>query len=136
MLQIQTRNCFSNAIGMEHGLMEPEFFGLQSRLNEAHANLERLGTSGKLGFMDLPYQTSEARSILSFARKKRAVFDTLVVLGIGGSALGNNAIQQALRPIYWNLQDRDVRKGWLRLFVLDNVDPRWAGDLLAVLNLK
>jgi glucose-6-phosphate isomerase len=136
MLNIDPRNCFSSTIGMEHGLMEPEFSGMQSRLNEAHASVERLGASGKLGFMDLPYQMAEAKSILSFARKHRAEFDTLVVLGIGGSALGNIAIQQALRPLYWNLVDREIRKGWLRLFVLDNVDPCWANELLGVLNLK
>src|SRR5258708_6005470 len=136
MLHIDFGHCMSQAIGMEHGLMEPEFSGMQGRLKEAHAGVERLGTSGKLGFMDLPNQTAEARSILSFARKQRAGFDTLVVLGIGGSALGNISVQQALRPIYWNLLDRKDRKGWLRLFVLDNVDPRWAQDLLSVVDLK
>ena len=52
----------------------------------------------------------------------RGSFDTVVVLGIGGSALGNIAIQTALRPIYWNLEDKKLRKGGLRLFVFDNVD--------------
>ena len=73
---------------------------------------------------------------MAFARKQRATFDTLVVLGIGGSALGNIAVQQALRPLTWNLMDKEARKGWMRLFVLDNVDPRWAQDLLGILDLK
>src|SRR5205085_11928050 len=45
-------------------------------------------------------------------------------------------IQQALWPVYWNLDDRKARKGRLRLFVFDNVDPRWAADLARVINPK
>jgi glucose-6-phosphate isomerase len=136
MLRVDFGNCLSQSIGMEHGLMEPEFYGLQGRLNEAAAGVEKLWTSGKLGFMDLPSQTDEARAIQNYARKARTSFDTLVVLGIGGSALGNTAVQQALRPQTWNLMDAKARKGGMRLFVLDNVDPRWTMDLLSVLDLK
>ncbi len=129
-------HCMSSAIGMEHGLMEPEFAGMHGRLHEAHAGVDRLWTSGKLGFMDLPNQTDDAKKILAFARKQRSRFDTLVVLGIGGSALGNIAIQNALKPLYWNMLDSEERKGAMRLFVLDNVDPAWTAELLSVLNLK
>jgi glucose-6-phosphate isomerase len=136
MLHVDFSHCMSDAIGLEHGLAEPELAGMQDRLNEAHAGVMRLAASGKLGFVDLPKETAEAKAILSYARKMRARFDTLVVLGIGGSALGNNAIQQALKPLTWNLLDKKARKGWMRLFVLDNVDPLWTADLLSVLDLK
>jgi glucose-6-phosphate isomerase len=136
MLRIDFGHCLSRSVGMEHGLMEPELSGMQPRLNEAAAGVERLWTSGKLGFMDLPSQTDEARAIQNYARKVRGSFDTLVVLGIGGSALGNSAVQQALRPLYWNFLDAKARKGGMRLFVLDNVDPRWTADLLSILDLK
>jgi glucose-6-phosphate isomerase len=46
----------------------------------------------------------------------------LVVLGIGGSALGNIALQSALNPYTYNLQSDRSRPG-PQLFVLDNVDP-------------
>jgi glucose-6-phosphate isomerase len=136
MLKVDFGHCMSHAIGMEHGLLEPEFAGMQGRLTEAHAGVTKLWSSGKLGFMDLPGKVDEAREILSFARQQRSKFDTLVVLGIGGSALGNIAVQQALKPVYWNMSEPKDRKGWMRLFVLDNVDPRWATELLGVLNLK
>jgi glucose-6-phosphate isomerase len=134
MLSLNYANCLSDTIGMDHGLLEHELSGLQNRLDDAHHNLRQLTTSGKIGFMDLPHHKEEAKKIISWARKIKGEFDTLVVLGMGGSALGNNAIQQALHTPYWNLLDKKERKGALRLFVLDNADPRWTADLLAAIN--
>jgi glucose-6-phosphate isomerase len=48
--------------------------------------------------------------------------DVLIVLGIGGSALGNIALQNALNPYTYNLMSDRTRPG-PQLFVLDNVDP-------------
>ena len=48
--------------------------------------------------------------------------ENLLVLGIGGSALGNIALQSALNLPMYNLFPRQKR-GAPRLFVLDNVDP-------------
>src|ERR1035437_7089698 len=134
MLSVNFTNCLANSIGIEHGLTEPELFGLETRLKEAQESVLRQANTGKLGFVDLPNHIDEAKKIMSWAKKVRGSFDTVVVLGIGGSALGNIAMQQALRPIYWNLADKEARKGWLRLFVFDNVDPRWAADISSVLN--
>ena len=47
--------------------------------------------------------------------------DNLVVLGIGGSALGNIALQTALNPSMYNLDEK--QRNGPRLFVFDNVDP-------------
>jgi glucose-6-phosphate isomerase len=136
MLSLNYSRCLSDTIGIERGLMEPEIFGLEGRLRDAHNAVMQMGTSGKLGFIDLPKETAEAKRIMAWARKMRGSFDTLVVLGIGGSALGNIAVQNALRTPYWNQLERKDRKGWLRLYVLDNVDPRWTADLLQILDLK
>jgi glucose-6-phosphate isomerase len=52
----------------------------------------------------------------------------LVVLGIGGSALGNIALDTALRPF---LPDpKDKQSGRPQLFVFDNVDPDQFGSFL------
>ena len=134
MLSLHYANCLSESIGMDHGLLDHELSALQNRLNDAHHNLRQQGTSGKIGFMDLPHHKEEAQKIMSWAKKIKGPFDTLVVIGIGGSALGSAAIQQALRAPYWNFLDKKERKGGLRLFVLDNADPRWTLDLLATLD--
>src|SRR5438093_10875349 len=116
MLSVNFTNCLVDSIGLEHGLTEPELFGMEPRLKDAYENVMRQANAGKLGFVDLPNNIDEAKKIMSWARKIRGSFDTLVVLGIGGSALGNIAVQTALRPAYWNLGDRKARKGALRLF--------------------
>jgi glucose-6-phosphate isomerase len=134
MLSLNYANCLSDTLGSEHGLGDQDLAGLQNRLNDAHHSIRQQSTSGKIGFMDLPHAKEEAKKIMAWAKKAKDQFDTLVVLGIGGSALGNTAIQQALRNPYWNLQDKKERKGALRLFVLDNVDPRWTAELLAMVD--
>lgn len=57
-------------------------------------------------------------------------FDNLVVLGIGGSALGNIAVQNALRPLNWNSLNAEGRNGYLRIFVVDNIDPDYLSSVL------
>ena len=52
----------------------------------------------------------------------RGRFDTMLVLGIGGSALGNIAVQSALNSPQYNLLP-DAQRPGPRMFVLDNVDP-------------
>jgi glucose-6-phosphate isomerase len=136
MLSLNYANCLVDSIGLSHGLTEHEWLGLEPRLKDAHQSVMQQATAGKLGFVDLPNNAEEARKIMSWARKVRGPFDTLVVLGIGGSALGTIALHEALRPMYWNLGDKKARKGWLRLFVFDNVDPRWAADLVTAIDPK
>ena len=53
-------------------------------------------------WMDLPAPRSRARS-LRYAAEVRGQFDTLVVLGIGGSALGTTALATALLHPYHNM---------------------------------
>ncbi len=58
-----------------------------------------------------------------------------MILGIGGSALGNIALQTALKPYMHNLDD--AQRSGPRVFVFDNIDPPqfasfldWVGDKL------
>ncbi len=53
--------------------------------------------------------------------------DAFVVLGIGGSALGNQALLAALAPVY---QEWAPSPGHPRCFVPDSIDPDWIGALL------
>jgi len=76
----------------------------------------------KPGFTDLPIRSEYRDDVMRLVELYRPTTTDLVILGIGGSALGNIALQTALNPICYNLRTDKARKG-PRLFVLDNVDP-------------
>ncbi len=65
-----------------------------------------------------------------FAGGAQGKYEDVVILGIGGSALGPIALRTALRPSGWNMLDEKSRGGYPRLHVLDNVDPETIDALL------
>ena len=115
-------NMMADAIGPEYGVTDAELGELAAKAKEYHRQIQSRRNSGELAFYDLPDQAETVAEILSFARQVQGNFDDLIVLGIGGSALGTTAIFNALCPTH-NLQSKSERNGLPRLFVLDNVDP-------------
>jgi glucose-6-phosphate isomerase len=107
----------------------------QQRFPTVRADLGAQHRAGRLGFLDLPGNTVLHRQSTDFARAARARFDDVVVLGIGGSALGPIALRTALRPPGWNSLPAERRDGYPRLHVLDNVDPATIAALLDRLDL-
>ncbi|MBI5419745.1 MAG: glucose-6-phosphate isomerase [Deltaproteobacteria bacterium] len=75
----------------------------------------RRHASGEIGFPDLPFMVKEVRRISRDAAKLRRRFTHMLVLGIGGSALGTKAVLEGVGG-------PGARKG-LALTVADNVDP-------------
>ena len=102
----------------------------------AHSGFQRRRQANELGFLDLPGNDSLHRQSTDFASRTRGQFDDVVVLGIGGSALGPIALRTALLKPQWNALSKDERGGWPRLHVLDNVDPRTIAALLDRLDLS
>jgi len=92
--------------------------------------------AGELGFLDLPADRALHEQTTAFAARALGRYDDVVVLGIGGSALGPIALRTALRPPYWNLLAADARRGQPRLHVLDNLDPATISGLLELLALE
>jgi len=127
MITIEIANCLSDRVG-EHGL-DREFLAPGSeadrRCGEMAGRLDTVRTSGPTRWRGLAYdpmREAHLDAVNGLAGRLRGRFDNVLVLGIGGSALGNIALQSALNPPTWNLLPDDARGG-PRLFVLDNVDP-------------
>ena len=97
---------------------------------KAHKVFEKRRADGELGFLDLPGDTALHAQSVEFAKKTRGRFDDVVVLGIGGSALGPIALRTSLRKPQWNLLDAGERDLRPRLHVLDNLDPGTIAGLL------
>ncbi len=97
---------------------------------EVHRAFRARADAGELGFLELPSQTETVEQIRRIADALAGVNEVVVVLGIGGSALGTIAMRDALLPPFWNELDDEARDYFPRLYVLDNVDPSTVGPLL------
>ncbi len=121
------KNVLKEAVGSEHGLTLEEIRSLQGRIESITQAMAAERAAGKLPYRDLPYQLENCKKISQLARKLQGKYENMVVLGIGGSALGNIAVQTALNSPTYNLRPQPKTP---RLFVLDNVDPIQFGSLL------
>jgi len=133
LLKLDVSGLFEAKVG-EHGLREPALEGLRERAEAAAAAVQADRGTGWLRWMDLPYRDDVADAIAASAKAKEGLFDDVVVLGIGGSALGNTAVQSALRHPYWNSLPKGGRGGFPRMHVVDNVDPARLAGLVDVLD--
>lgn len=65
-----------------------------------------------------------------------AKFSAAVINGIGGSALGPQLLQFAIRGPYWNELSDEARGGNLKLYFTDNTDSAGVVDILSVVDLE
>jgi len=118
------------APGVSGGIPKATWEKAGKLFTKAYAAFEKRRSAGELGFLELPSDSALHAQSLNFARRTRAKFDNVVVLGIGGSALGPIALRTALRKPQWNLLDAGERDLRPRLHVLDNLDPLTISGLL------
>ena len=126
-------NAMASAVGAEHGVGAAELDSVAARLPEAHAALAALRASGEVAFFDLPYRADSIQRVKEVADQVAGRFDVVVVLGIGGSALGTIALRTALCHPHYN-ELPALRRGTPRLYVEDNVDPDHVRGLLDTLD--
>jgi len=117
------------------GISSADWRSASAAFASAHTAFGRRRDADELGFLDLPGNAELHRQSTDFAARTRGQFDDVIVLGIGGSALGPIALRTALLKPQWNSLTREERAGWPRLHVLDNVDPRTIAALLDRLDL-
>jgi glucose-6-phosphate isomerase len=121
-LSLYWKNATAEAVGHEHGVSERDLDNLSGRIKSIHAQMAENRKAGKLRFRDLPYEEEMVEAVQREVEHFRDRCEVLIVLGIGGSALGNIALHAALNPYTYNLSS-DRRRPGPQLFVLDNVDP-------------
>ncbi len=130
-IRIDYTNMLSSAVG-EHGIPEEE---LRAMFPEGRAALEAVRAKRDvIRWRDLPYNQREiVKEIKAVAEDVRQRCESFVVLGIGGSALGPIAVQQALNHPKYNELPREKRGG-PKLYVEDNVDPERMAALMDVID--
>jgi glucose-6-phosphate isomerase len=134
-IKLDYNNMLAPRVGGGKGVDPERLRGLQDRFRQIHAEVEEGRAAGRFGFFDLPYAGEVVDHIEEFAEGPGQAFSNLVVLGIGGSALGTTALRTALLDPYWNELDDDGRDSYPRLFVVDNPDPSTFAALLRRINL-
>lgn len=139
MLKLDYRNVKSAIVGHENGLeVEQEFENFRERIKEIIADLnKRKDKPGQwLQWMNLGYNEETVWLVKEYASLVRNRFENILVLGIGGSALGGIAVTEALLKPYWNLLSEEKRDNYPKIFFLDNIDPDEITGLLELLDLK
>ena len=139
MINFDYRNADSSVISTENGLdLANEFAQYKNRITEIIADLnKRKDKPGQwLQWMNLGYNEETLWYVKEYASMVRGRFDNILVLGIGGSALGGLAVTEALLKPYWNLLTPEQRNNFPRIFFLDNIDPDTMSSLFELLDFK
>lgn len=129
-------NMLAPRLGGGHGVDPARLDAMAARFREAHADAKQRRDSGELGFLALPDESDTVKAIEQFADGMGQSFSDVVILGIGGSALGTIALRTALLHPFWNELTDEQRDFFPRLYVLDNVDPATIAPFLDRLDIR
>lgn len=127
-------NLSASMVGSEHGLTKQEAASTKTLALTSLANFEKASTDLKYGFPHLPFQKDIVKEILTYAANVRGTYDTICVIGIGGSALGAWALDCGMRgphPVQAAFSSKNPR-----LVILDNVDPTFVRSAMQSMNAK
>lgn len=122
-LRLSYGRMFQDRLDGAHGLPRARLAELERRFPAVLAEVRERRGQGEYGFLKLGAMTEEAKKIARFAEGLGQAYEHVLVLGIGGSALGTRALLTALRAPAWNELDDEGREFFPRLTILDNVDP-------------
>ncbi|HUT03826.1 MAG TPA: glucose-6-phosphate isomerase [bacterium] len=137
LLQFDCQNALADVVGSLNGIEREELDEFaKKRGNKAARAIMNRRVDLKLAFADAVHDHESIGAAKSLAKRLAGRFDNLVIIGIGGSALGNTMLHSALLDPLHNLKTTEQRNGSPRWFVLDNVDPDWTSALLETLDLS
>ncbi|MCB5265424.1 MAG: glucose-6-phosphate isomerase [Candidatus Cloacimonetes bacterium] len=124
MIRFEHRNLLSNPY-LKTAIPSSRLVDFAGMVKSAREEILSDRKADILGFYDLPEQ--DTTRITDFVAALDPKFENMVVLGIGGSALGNKALYSALKT-----EARLKRK----VYVYDNVDPVYLHELLSEIDLE
>lgn len=122
------KNYFAGMVGSAHGITRREFDSGAKAAARAFKGFHKLSDDRVYGFAHLPF-TENLKAIQSMAASFKGTYDSVCLVGIGGSALGPWAVDCAMRgphPVQAHHDESNPR-----LVILDNVDPMFLEAALA-----
>ncbi|MGI9090970.1 MAG: glucose-6-phosphate isomerase [Gemmatimonadaceae bacterium] len=121
MISIDYTNMMAGAVA--NGIIDAEWEEARRSFPSVQDAVRRLRNEGVAGFLNIPRSAPLLQQSVDFAAEARGRYSDVIILGIGGSALGPIALKTALCPPGWNELTVDERGGYPRMHVLDNIDP-------------
>ncbi|MCL2365194.1 MAG: glucose-6-phosphate isomerase [Defluviitaleaceae bacterium] len=119
-MRMDYNNMMAAQIGTQ-GLTQADFDAMREKI--AFASRMMAEKRPAMAWRELPHNQAEiVADINAYVAEMKDEIDAFVVLGIGGSALGPMAVQQALNHPFYNELPR-AQRGFPKLYVVDNVDP-------------
>lgn len=113
-------------VSNEHGLSQDELGSQGEKLEQYLENIH----ARNQGFYNILDDGKTVEEIQRFANAARGKCENIVVLGIGGSALGAICLKQSLAHLYGKNNDNP------NLHVVDNIDPTMLDELEDVIDLE
>ena len=136
MIRTKIKIEMGNYFGLEQ---KADFSSFQNKTFEAIAELyaSKADPKAMTGWLNLCKDDEMFFKIKSFVEKIRMEnkYQHVIVLGIGGSSLGAQAIIDALKSPFWNRMSTAKRKGYFTIDFIDNLDPQIIRNLLSRLKL-
>jgi len=118
MLELDYTNVIDTWVGSSHGIPKIAFEKAAESSGPIVQAIQRAHENGVLGFAGLPNDDVGVKAVTDFAKSHEQ--PVILILGIGGSALGPAALDSALAQPH----------SGKRLVVLDNIDPDFVRDTL------
>lgn len=130
MIEFDWSYCMASVVGSENGITDEDVERWLGKVQEVHERIVRERERGVLAFWDVIEDETVIEQTSAVVEHFRGrVLDNIVVLGIGGSALGAQALFSALLHPFHNLTARP------RFFVMDNIDPATFSRFLDLIDL-
>jgi glucose-6-phosphate isomerase len=131
-IKLDVNNMLAQRLGSSQGITEAMLAGAETEALRALSKVQEVRGTGWLEWTQLPYQDDSAISdIENTAQKIKEKFDSFVLLGIGGSALGPACVHEALHPLRSN-ENKYVKTP--NVYFEDNVDPERMAALLEIID--
>ena len=125
-IQYDWTNLRAEMVEPGHGLTAAELEARHDQAHEAVKHFLCLVEKGDVGFPYLPFQTKPVKQIEKFVRERHGKYKTVLLLGIGGSALGATALDVLVNGPH-PFRRKNVPA---ELVTVDNVDPLLLGYTL------
>ncbi len=134
-IRLDYNNMLTKFVG-EHGLKEEDILNIKAVAEKAHKAMVDKRKNGKMDWRDLPHNQDEVvKDIINYVNEVKDDFEAFIVLGIGGSALGPLSVQQAINHPFYNELSKEKRKGFPKIYILDNVDPEKLTGLFDIIDV-